>query len=568
MLLHRAALRWLYTSGRCWPPEALAAARCLAAAAAAGDRRGGQDGGGGRGSVQQGGASRYESGERRERRPSQPQRGVGAPDEPRAPRAAPPSRESRPPPAARRAAPRQPREAEREPMDAGADAHRAVAPGQLPPALAAAAAQGLTPAEARAIAALAAACERVGAAACFTGATAAALQGCEGVRPSPLSVSLQWDALPALRAALLANSENVTDISEAAPRPGGAGFTASVCGCAADLHCVSSHVVAAETDRVAIPLPGGGAGWARSLLTLRRESAALAPAVSARLAAQQARLSAHNSEVWSRGGGGGGNGTYAAWTARFGPPAAAAAAIARDPVARLAPLGRHLVAAAAGGGRVVNLLGSHGHKAVALALLGARVAVVDVSPGNARYARELAAAAGVDLAYLVCDVLRLLGPAAGGAGGGAPGGGAPGAALEGAADAVLLEMGVLHYFVDLLPLMSVAARLLAPGGRLVLRDFHPASTKLLEYRAGSKKLRVAGNYFEQALAPEAAAFGKWAAGDAAAAGTVYLRRWTLGEIVTAAADAGLRIVSLEEEASASLADAGVPKAFTLVAEKQ
>jgi threonine dehydrogenase-like Zn-dependent dehydrogenase len=52
-------------------------------------------------------------------------------------------------------------------------------------------------------------------------------------------------------------------------------------------------------------------------------------------------------------------------------------------------------------------MGSNGTKAVALALLGAQVTVVDVSPGNAEYARQLATAAGVDLQYEVCDVLKM-----------------------------------------------------------------------------------------------------------------------------------------------------------------
>ena len=52
----------------------------------------------------------------------------------------------------------------------------------------------------------------------------------------------------------------------------------------------------------------------------------------------------------------------------------------------------------AGGGeevmRVANLMGSHGSKAVAVALLGLGIqpTIVDVSQGNARYARELAEA--------------------------------------------------------------------------------------------------------------------------------------------------------------------------------
>jgi hypothetical protein len=60
----------------------------------------------------------------------------------------------------------------------------------------------------------------------------------------------------------------------------------------------------------------------------------------------------------------------------------------------------------------------------------------------------------------------------------------------GDAGVVLLELGVLHYFVDLAPFMRVVAALLAPGGRLLLREFHPLSTKLLSSRG--KKHKVSG----------------------------------------------------------------------------
>lgn len=46
------------------------------------------------------------------------------------------------------------------------------------------------------------------------------------------------------------------------------------------------------------------------------------------------------------------------------------------------------------------------------------------------------------------------------------------------------------------------------------------------------------------------------------------RRWTLGEVVSAAARAGLTLVALEEEAGAKSDDAGLPKVFTLVAESR
>ena len=51
-----------------------------------------------------------------------------------------------------------------------------------------------------------------------------------------------------------------------------------------------------------------------------------------------------------------------------------------------------------------------------------------------------------------------------------------------------MELGILHYFIDLKPLMEVVKQLLAPGGRLVLREFHPVSTKLITSRGKKHKL--------------------------------------------------------------------------------
>jgi hypothetical protein len=57
--------------------------------------------------------------------------------------------------------------------------------------------------------------------------------------------------------------------------------------------------------------------------------------------------------------------------------------------------------------RLINLMGSHGVKAVAAALKGASTTCVDISPSNAQYGQQLAAAAGVDVRFVVSDVLQL-----------------------------------------------------------------------------------------------------------------------------------------------------------------
>jgi SAM-dependent methyltransferase len=55
-------------------------------------------------------------------------------------------------------------------------------------------------------------------------------------------------------------------------------------------------------------------------------------------------------------------------------------------------------------------------------------------------------------------------------------------------DIVLLELGVLHYFLDLTPLLSVVHQLLRPGGLLLLREFHPVSTKLITSKGKKHKV--------------------------------------------------------------------------------
>src|SRR5436853_366603 len=77
----------------------------------------------------------------------------------------------------------------------------------------------------------------------------------------------------------------------------------------------------------------------------------------------------------------------------------------RPGAARLGAVRRYLGVIA--GHRIINLLGSYGGKAVALAALGADVTVVDIAAENARYALELAQAAGVTIRYIVSDVLAL-----------------------------------------------------------------------------------------------------------------------------------------------------------------
>ncbi|WP_340003420.1 class I SAM-dependent methyltransferase [Paenibacillus sp. FSL K6-0276] len=250
--------------------------------------------------------------------------------------------------------------------------------------------------------------------------------------------------------------------------------------------------------------------------------------------------------------------TYTAWVARFGTPSEAAAKLIKEPSAKLYPLSTYF--GDVQGKKMMNLMGSNGMKAVALSLLGADVTVADFSEANARYAADLAQEAGIQLTYIVSDVLKL-----------------PDHVLDGSYDIVFAELGIVHYFTDLAPFMETVRRLLSPDGVFILRDFHPVTTKLISSKGSTAKVRkhkVSGDYFDTTLEEKKVSYSKYLPSTGKPVGEqehsdVYWRRWTLGEIVTAAASSGLVIRQLVEEPnlSSDVYDKGIPKTFTLVAGK-
>ncbi|MCT1404012.1 methyltransferase domain-containing protein [Paenibacillus sp. p3-SID867] len=172
------------------------------------------------------------------------------------------------------------------------------------------------------------------------------------------------------------------------------------------------------------------------------------------------------------------------------------------------------------GKRVINLLGSHGRKAISLALLGADVTVVDISVENRLYAMQTASAAGVELNYICSDVLNI-----------------PNEETLGEFDIVLMEFGVLHYFTDLSSIFSVVQRRLGKNGRFILTDFHPfAHTWMNTYHLK----QPTGNYFDDNIKEGEVAFAKLLPEEERSGlGKTLGRSWTVGEILTANWDQGV-----------------------------
>jgi 2-polyprenyl-3-methyl-5-hydroxy-6-metoxy-1,4-benzoquinol methylase len=145
---------------------------------------------------------------------------------------------------------------------------------------------------------------------------------------------------------------------------------------------------------------------------------------------------------------------YGFWVRQSGTPQERAEKDKADPVRMLGKYAAYFDQYQ--GIRVANICGSCGKKAIPLALLGADVTVFDISEDNRRYAVETAEAAGVQINFVVGDVLETDLDTYGET-----------------FDVVFMEGGILHYFHDLNEFMRIMYRLLKPGGKMICSDFHP-----------------------------------------------------------------------------------------------
>jgi SAM-dependent methyltransferase len=181
-------------------------------------------------------------------------------------------------------------------------------------------------------------------------------------------------------------------------------------------------------------------------------------------------------------------------------------------------------------GRDVMHLQCHiGFDSISLARRGARVTGVDFSPASLAKARDLAARAGAEAEFVEADATALP------------------PELHERFDLVYSSMGVLCWIEDLAAWMRSVRAALRPGGRLALVEIHPlynmvgAREPLLldfPYAAdGPRRFEEPGSYADR---------------DAdVAVPTEIVYAHSLGETVSAAIGAGLRIDALREHLDTS-----------------
>jgi SAM-dependent methyltransferase len=193
------------------------------------------------------------------------------------------------------------------------------------------------------------------------------------------------------------------------------------------------------------------------------------------------------------------------------------------------------------GKKLVHLQCNSGGDTLSLALLGAEVTGVDISDGAISSARALSEKTGLPASFERADLYGWLEDAA---------------RTGRRFDAAFSSYGAVCWLSDLEAWAGGIAAVLAPGGRFVLVDFHPAAEMFdaqwnlsEDYPSGGVPWLVeegVGDYVAEAgggLTPAGFTEGVRGFGNPE---RCHLFRWGLGEVVTAIAGAGLRMEVLEE----------------------
>ena len=184
------------------------------------------------------------------------------------------------------------------------------------------------------------------------------------------------------------------------------------------------------------------------------------------------------------------------------------------------------------GMRGVHLQCHIGTDTVSLARLGAQMTGLDFSPAALAEARRLAELAGPAVEFVESELYA-----------------APAALAGRAFDLVFTGIGALCWLPSIRRWAGVVSQLLAPGGRLFLREGHPMLLTLAD-PSPDEKLVVEHPYFERQEATVWEDQGTYVETDATFAHNVT-HDWNhgLGEIVSALLEVGLQVTMLVEHDS-------------------
>ncbi|GAA1669474.1 class I SAM-dependent methyltransferase [Fodinicola feengrottensis] len=176
------------------------------------------------------------------------------------------------------------------------------------------------------------------------------------------------------------------------------------------------------------------------------------------------------------------------------------------------------------GKSLLHLMCHFGMDTLSWARMGAEVTGADFSPDAIAKARELAAEVGVDATFVCANVYDLP------------------EVLEGTYDIVVMTYGVLYWLPDLVALGRVVARFLKPGGIFSVIESHPMNGVASWV---DDHLEVTGRYFREGRG-EYEVTETYADSRPLPPHPESTWPFTVGELVTALATAGLRVTRVRE----------------------
>jgi len=179
------------------------------------------------------------------------------------------------------------------------------------------------------------------------------------------------------------------------------------------------------------------------------------------------------------------------------------------------------------GKSLLHLLCHIGTDTLSWALLGAKVTGIDISPESLKYARLLADQMGIAADFIESDVMEVL------------------EKVHEKFDIVFASTGVLCWIPDIQRFAQTIKHLLKDGGFFYLHDGHPFRHVMNAEDGKTYPNQIVGNYFRKQVW-QYDNMGDYTDPDLLIPEKSYEWDWTLGDIITAFCDAGLRIDFLHE----------------------
>lgn len=186
------------------------------------------------------------------------------------------------------------------------------------------------------------------------------------------------------------------------------------------------------------------------------------------------------------------------------------------------------VRAAAGdvrGKTLLHLQCATGEETLSWAVAGAQATGVDLSERQIEIATQKAADAGLPVRFVAADVYNM-----------------PADLASSNFDILYTGGGALVWLPDIAWWGRIVAAALRPGGRLILDEEHPLAGCLVVQQG---HLAIAYDYFGRAVPDIATGWGHFSGAEDAKEPTAEFS-WPLGDVLTALAQSGLRIESLQE----------------------